>query len=623
MQGRDTFGCLALIPGLGSGGTIMSIFDGINHLPLRLIGLKNMPAVPIELDGLIDTALRLARRSEEIEPAKQGLSNIYTIGGRTAEAIEFLFGDQSDRARRDALSSLAQLCSDRPAKVASALVGLLATGKSSPRAADASSPTDLSLDAPDQWSISWTNYRDVYAKALPRLPGWASTLTDPDEASRQFWPTIATHGFAYNLLIAQKVDDVSALRQRFAGVWDGSLDAAAASGTLYMIDLSIFASLPEVTASGFTRFTPSTVTLLQQDPATKALIPIAIRVAGQDDGGARLFSRSRTTASAWLYALQAAKASITVYGVWLGHVYHWHIVTASMQMTMYNNLADDHPLYRLLAPQSNYLFQFDEILLLLWDFIAPPTSVSSPLSFLRLIDRFAEGRNYFDDDPRNTLSRLAIEQKDFSWHKPWDQYPIVADYLKIWDAVADYVAAVVKASYPNDGAVAADRPLQKWMADAADPDEGNIRGLPAMIGRQALQDVLTSFLYRIVVHGSSRLNPAANPALTFVANYPPCLQNAVIPAPNATIDTKELLAYLPKTGTIGLMMTFYYTFVFSAPYVPLIPAGGIETDLFFPGGAADPRNQALIAFRRAMVAFIERYQPDSPEIHQWPLNIET
>ena len=28
---------------------------------------------------------------------------------------------------------------------------------------------------------------------------------------------------------------------------------------------------------------------------------------------------------AWLYALQAAKTSITVWGIWLGHVYHWHI----------------------------------------------------------------------------------------------------------------------------------------------------------------------------------------------------------------------------------------------------------------------------------------------------------
>jgi hypothetical protein len=601
----------------------MSIFGDIDHLPLRLIGLDHIPAVPVELDGLIDTALKLVDRAKQTEPARQGLSNTYTIDGTTAEAITFLFGDQSDQARREALATLAQLCEQRPAKVASGLVGVLAAGDEKFRAPDASSPTALSLDAADQWSISWTNERDVYAKALPLLPAWSSTLTDPDAASAEFWPTIAAHGFAYNLLIAQKIDHAAGLKRQFAELWDDAWDDAAAAGALYVIDLSIFASLRPITVSGFTRFTPSTITLLQQDPTTKALTPIAVRVAGHNDDGHRLFSRARASSSAWLYALQAAKVSITVYGIWLGHVYHWHIVTASMQMTMYNNLPDDHPLYRLLAPQSKYLFQFDEILLLLWDFIAPPTSVGSPLSFLRLLDRFAKGRGYFDDDPKNTLRSLGIKQQDFSWQQPWDRYPIVADFLTVWDAVEDYVGQVVDASYTSDAEVAADRPLQRWMAAAADPDEGNIRGLPPMTSRTALQQVLTSMLYRIVVHGSSRMNATANPALTFVANFPPCLQDAKIPAVDARLDTKELLAFLPRTGTIGLMVTFYYTFVFSAPYVPLIPAGGVEADLFFPGGMADPRNQALVAFRRKMVDFMQQYQPDAPQIQQWPLNIET
>ncbi len=410
--------------------------------------------------------------------------------------------------------------------MAAALVGVLAAGDERFRAPDASSPTALSLDAADQWSISWTNERDVYAKALPLLPAWSSTLTDPDAASAEFWPTIAAHGFAYNLLIAHKIGDVAGLKRQFAEVWDDAWDAAAAAGALYVIDLSLFASLRPVTVSGFTRFTPSTITLLQQDPTSKALTPIAVRVAGHNDRHARLFSRAKTSSSAWLYALQAAKASITVYGIWLGHVYHWHIVTASMQMTMYNNLPEDHPLYLLLAPQSKYLFQFDEILLLLWDFIAPPTSVGSPLSFLRLLDRFAKGRSYFDDDPKSTLRSLGIEQQDFSWQQPWDRYPIVADFLTVWDAVEDYVGHVVDASYASDAEVAADRPLQRWMAAAADPDEGNIRGLPPMTSREALQQVLTSMVYRIVVHGSSRMNATANPALTFVANFPPCLQDA-------------------------------------------------------------------------------------------------
>ena len=89
------------------------------------------------------------------------------------------------------------------------------------------------------------------------------------------------------------------------------------------------------------RFTPSTITLLKQDP-DKTITPVAIRVAGYEDADTTVYTREDATDSAWLYALQAAKTSVTVYRIWLGHVYHWHIVTAAMQATMYNTLPTEH-----------------------------------------------------------------------------------------------------------------------------------------------------------------------------------------------------------------------------------------------------------------------------------------
>ena len=69
--------------------------------------------------------------------------------------------------------------------------------------------------------------------------------------------------------------------------------------------------------------------VLVQDATTKRLTPELIRVAGGANQPKVFARRGATTPSAWLYALQAAKVSITVYGVWLGHVYQWHIVTAA------------------------------------------------------------------------------------------------------------------------------------------------------------------------------------------------------------------------------------------------------------------------------------------------------
>src|SRR5262249_5745605 len=135
------------------------------------------------------------------------------------------------------------------------------------------------------------------------------------------------------------------------------------------------------------RFAPGCITLLTQDAQTKALKPVAVKlVAPASSDETRVYAQDD---DAWIYALQAAKASITVWGIWLGHVFHWHIPTAAMQMTMYNTLPANHPLWTLLRPQSDYLIDFDFVLLQVKDMftrISPPTPVAGPMALLDLLD---------------------------------------------------------------------------------------------------------------------------------------------------------------------------------------------------------------------------------------------
>jgi len=552
----------------------------ISQLPVRG-DLPDLPAIPVDPAGTSDTLARLQARALQETQAKQGLTHEYELGGRRRTAYDLLYG--------------------------------------------AAAATPRTLEKPAQFSMGWTTFPDVYGAGRRSLRAWAASLTDAEAATRRFWPMVAEHGTGFNLILPERVTAARAraLRSVFKPVWSRAIHRALGAGALYVIDLSRFESMQAHEAGGVARFTPSTITLLVRHRRSGTLTPVAVSVSGFQGRDRTVFSRADATDGAWLYALQAAKTSITVFGIWLGHVYQWHIVTAAMQMAMFNTLPAEHPVSQLLAPQSKFLIGFDNVLLDLWSTVAPPTSVASGPEFLALADGFAAGRRYFDDDPHPTLRRLGLRRTDFSGAAAWDRYPVVQRLLRVWDLVEAYVAAWVAATYRSDAAVAADRDLAAWIATASAPGGGNIRGLPAMDGRAALRRVLTSFLYRVTVHGVSRLQTTSSPALTFLANYPHTLQRTDIPHPRRRLSTTDLLGYLPNTATIAQALTFYFTFAFSVPYEPYIPLDGVGSELFFPGGEADPRNRALVDLRRGLARFIDEYQPGLPQRFQWPRNIET
>jgi hypothetical protein len=592
----------------------------VARLPVREWGFEHCPAIPYwaDVDGDPDLAHvgatlgRLEARGKEGALAYEGLNTEYTIGGETHYGYEFLYG--------------------------APLPGMAGDGQPV-----TPPPNALALDVPEDFTLSWTTWGSVYQDSQDLVAPFAATLTDRVAATKSFWPTIATFGIPYNLLVISKVttERAAELAAKFGDVWTTEgLDAAQAAGLTYEIDMSLFASLdPHTLRDGEVRFTPGTVTVLRQDPQSKTLIPIGVEVTAKGSPP-RVYT---VNDPAWLYALQAAKASITVWGIWLGHVYHWHIVTAAMQMNMFNQLPAGHRLWPLLQPQSQSLIDFDFALLaILWGKIAPPTPVDGYMSLLGLLDAFAEGRGFFDDDPASELAKRGVTQADFTVTKPWDAYPVVGDLLELWTITGDYVTAVVNDLYASDAEVANDAGVKAWMDASRDPDQGNINGLPDPVDTRAkLAAVLTSILYRVTVHGAGSLSPVVNPALAFVSNFPPCLQGTSMPQPGESPTTKELLDLLPHTGTIGGMATFYYTFAYSRPDLALIPSGGVNLDPYFPPSQPSC-NAALVAYRTAIGGFVGEYvqawndalarirggAPGPPPLYaqgqagQWPASIE-
>lgn len=420
-------------------------------------------------------------------------------------------------------------------------------------------------------------------------------------------------GVPFNLIVPTKIDQARcvALAAELGDAWAADeMNALQAAGLLYEIDMTMMALEPETvthqtTGSNEVRFTPGTLTVLQQDPQSKQLTPVLIQVSHKD-GPTKTYLPT-DTGNTWLYALQAAKTSIAVSGIWLGHVYHWHIVCAALEMTMYQALPRDHRIWSMLEAPSQSLIDFDFVLLKVgWDTIAPPTPVSGADALRSLLVQFSENRCFFDDDPLSELKQHRLDVADFRVHEDWDAYPVVGYLLKIWDLTHEYVAEVVKVLYPTDGDVKNDPGLKAWMDASRDPSQGNISGLPAVDTHADLIRVLTSFVYRLTAHGASSLSPSVNPALAFVANFPPCLQSDVLPEPGSDMTIQQLLDLLPHTGTQGGMTTFYFTFAYTPPDQTLIPSGGINLDPYYPP-QYQACNDALSRFRQGVRDFVGTY----------------
>ncbi|HYX50339.1 MAG TPA: hypothetical protein VE843_11385, partial [Ktedonobacteraceae bacterium] len=216
----------------------------VDHLPLQSFGLNNIPAVPYwpSIYRLSKTLLQLAVRELETEPAKHGLSISYTIDNQIASAHEFLYGSSSSLT--EPIKALMTQLEQDPDSLPQSLLDAVSRTPNEPISAlDASSPTSLSLDKPEDFTLPWTTYESIYQRSLPLVPPFATSLQDADKATELFWPIIANFGLAYHLLVLQKVGatQLPALKSTFQGIWASeNLDALYTDGRLYVIDLSIF-----------------------------------------------------------------------------------------------------------------------------------------------------------------------------------------------------------------------------------------------------------------------------------------------------------------------------------------------------------------------------------------------
>jgi hypothetical protein len=198
----------------------------LKRLPLQDVGLNNLVAVPylLTLTEPHHTMLRLAEKEVEATPVPYWYSNSYTVNGTTATSYEFMYGKKPPHLISHAISAIQGLLETglegafksicTPEEASSGSVNV-------PPPVSASSLTSLSLDNPEQFAMALPNYQGIYDLAKPYLASFVSALTNVEDATKQFWPTLGNFSFMHNLLILERVQDVKveSVRSRFAEAW--------------------------------------------------------------------------------------------------------------------------------------------------------------------------------------------------------------------------------------------------------------------------------------------------------------------------------------------------------------------------------------------------------------------
>lgn len=730
---------LSVLGFIALGFAVAWLIFRMHAMPLGLLGLgglRRMPAVPLaSVQDFVEAAIRLKGKEAQRQKPIDALTTVFTLGAgtrreRTANGHTFLFADSEAK--------------------------------------------QYSLDKPDQFTMGWTTMTQIDQRAAPLAAQFEDALTTAAAGTAAFWPNISRYWNPFGILPITLVTqtDIPRFTALLGRHWDSNvMGPLIQGGSLFVIDMTIFAAMDPPSVQ-MPRFTPATLAFLVFDKSTPLMptfTPILIRVSdGSNTQVYRNVPTGLVTNNSWLYALQALKASTTCWGIWLGHVYRYHMVTAAMQMTMYQRLSSRHSVRQVLGLQSKHLIGFDSVLLFDWSF-PPPTSCGTSIQFLQLTDAFAAGRNFFADDPETALAALNLPKDDFSnplfsfadinlpafaarlnaartatpitdpvsvsvlaslsiatdgllaaygggedpalqtalvndlnalirggpltalvtgagvalsvdtsteraaamprtirlnrmllqdaypaelWIMQWNLYPIAHYVVSIYRAAARYVGAVVASLYPSVASIAADAQLRRWMQASA--TQGNVQGLPVPLTTPAqLAAVLTSLIYRITAHGLARLAPVGNPGLTWVGNFPPCLEDSRLPdpldptgtgaTPAADLTREQLLAFMPKTGTIGEMISFIFSFGFTDPFEPLIPVesanttGGPDMELHPFIGLPVACDTALQIYRSEITGFIRYFVADAnvlnqpaqmnfsataAAIHQWEMNIE-
>lgn len=386
---------------------------------------------------------------------------------------------------------------------------------------------------------------DDYKKLFVILP-------EPDVAKKSLWATDESFGeqrlSGANPMSIRRATDRASIAELLPeelgqALGTSTVETELEAGRLFYVDhrpvLKPITEGGQVTLNGkvFPKHLAKTAGLFWWNRHTERLMPISVLVEGTEQG---LFLAHGDT-DAWLRAKIAFQACDGVVHEMSTHLGHTHLVMEGIGIAVRRNLAEAHPMLRLLIPHLRFMMSINQ--LAEEELIKPGGEVDVAFGgpIAQVVGVAAQAYKDWNFTERAFPNDIASRGVGAG-----DNLPIYAyrdDAALYWSAISEYVEAYVGIYYSNDHAVEADGELAAWSKEvgAPAPNGAAIQGFPALKTVSELVFALTQIIFTCSVQHSA-VNYPQNDYLIFAPNSPF--------ATWAEIDTPNLMDLLPPIGPV-------------------------------------------------------------------------
>ncbi len=401
-----------------------------------------------------------------------------------------------------------------------------------------------------------------------------------------------------------------------------SLNDAVRRNRLYVCDFSAFAGATADALMGEQRFLCAPIALFYWNPTPPAgyppgtegvLQPIAIQLAQRFDAETAPIFTPNDAADAndanglkWRIAKYIFNAVTAMQHETIAHLGDCHLTIEPMVVAARRQLADQHPILKLLIPHFRFTININDDAL--HSLIIPggvvATNVGPSIESTRALLANAHSAWRWDENNPDQVFQLRGVEK-------LPVFPFRDDTRLLWKATREFVAKYLHSYYRDDQDVIDDSELQGFINELVSPVYANFKGLNGLkqTGDPHWPQRLDSLDYLIeliaqIIYTAGPQHASVNYAQYPLMSYMPGVAGTIYSAPptRSTVlkSDQDCLAWYPPLDVS--LYTFSFEFLLSS--VQYDTFGHYEANARTPY-FTDPKIQPLVADFQEQLALIE------------------